>query len=103
MNSVLEFIRVAMNTILHSFRTAMPCWAAIVLAAIILIRSAVQKIKGEKQGGNCGMEGVILGLCFGLLIGTMLGDNIGTGISLGASAGLAVGLFIPKKTKDEDK
>ena len=43
-------IRVAGNMLLHSFRTAAPCWAAIALVAVILIiRAMAGKKKGKKH------------------------------------------------------
>lgn len=104
MNTILEFIRVAGNIILHSIRTALPCWVAVFLvAAILIVRSITTKKKEKKQDGNYSMEGMSLGMCFGLLIGTVLGDNLGIGISLGALIGLAIGLCMPKKQENEEK
>lgn len=85
-----------MNTLLHSIRTAAPCWVAIVLVvAILVLRGLTKKKKGEKQDSNYGMEGMCLGMCFG--------TAIGIGISLGMLIGLAIGLSISKKPEDGDK
>lgn len=103
-DSVLNFIRVAANIILHSFRAAAPCWAAICLTAVILIvRFARMKKKGKKQDGNYGAEGISLGMCFGLLFGTTFGDNAAIGIAVGALVGLAIGMCVPRSPKDAEK
>ena len=104
MNKILNFIFVAKNILFHSFRTAAPCWAAIVLAAaVLIIRFASMKKNEKKQGSNYGMEGMSLGMCFGLLITTALGDHIGIGLSLGALIGLTIGLCVLEKPKHENK
>jgi NAD/NADP transhydrogenase beta subunit len=104
MNTILNFIHVAGNVLLHSIRTATFCWVAVGLVVVILaIRGVTKKKKGEKQDNNYCLEGMSLGMCFGLLIGTMLGNYIGVAISLGMIVGLAIGMCIPKKTEGGDK
>ncbi len=97
-------IRVAGNMLLHSFRTAAPCWAAIALVAVILIiRALAGKKKGKKQEETYGMEGMCLGMYFGATIGTVFANNTGIGISFGMLIGLAVGMCFHKKPDDTDQ
>lgn len=97
-------IRVAGNMLLHSFRTAAPCWASIALVAVILIIHALAgKKKGKKQEESYGMEGMCLGMCFGATIGTVFANNTGIGISFGMLIGLAVGMCFHKKPDDTDQ
>lgn len=44
MNSILNFIHVAGNVLLHSIRTATFCWVAVALVvAVLVIRGVTQK------------------------------------------------------------
>ena len=104
MNTILNFIHVAGNVLLHSIRTAMFCWVAVgLVVAILVIRGVTKKKKGKKQDDNYGMEGMSLGMCFGLLMGTMLENYIGVAISLGMIVGLGIGMLIPKNKKDANE
>lgn len=104
MNSILNFIHVAGNVLLHSIRTATFCWVAVALVvAVLAIRSATRKKSGKKQENNYCLEGMSLGMCFGLLVGTMLENYIGVAISIGMIVGLVIGMLIPKKVEDGDK
>ena len=104
MNSILNFIHVAGNVLLHSIRTATFCWVAVALVvAVLAIRSVAKKKSGKKQENNYCLEGMSLGMCFGLLVGTMLENYIGVAISIGMIVGLVIGMLIPKKVEDGDK
>lgn len=104
MNSILNFIHIVGNVLLHSIHTATFCWVAAALAvAVLVIRGVTQKKRGKKQENNYCLEGMSLGMCFGLLVGTMLGNYIGVAISVGLIVGLVVGMLIPKKVESGDK
>ena len=104
MNTILNFLHVAGNVLLHSIRTATFCWvAAALVVAVLVIRGVTKKKSGKKQDNNYGLEGMSLGMCFGLLIGTMLEDYIGAALSLGMIVGLVIGMLIPKKTENADQ
>ena len=104
MNSILNFIHVAGNVLLHSIRTATFCWVAVALVvAVLAIRSVTRKKNGKKQENNYCLEGMSLGMCFGLLVGTMVESYIGAAISLGMIVGLVIGMLIPKKVENGDK
>ena len=104
MNSILNFIHVAGNVLLHSMRTAAFCWAAAALVvAVLVIRGVTQKTRGKKQENNYCLEGMSLGTCFGLLVGTILENYIGAAISVGMIVGLVIGILIPKKVESGDK
>lgn len=50
MDTILNFIHVAGNVLLHSIRTATFCWVAVgLVAAALVIRGVTQKKRG-KQG-----------------------------------------------------
>ena len=50
MNTILNYIHVAGNVLLHSMRTATFCWAAAALVvAVLVIRGVTQKKRGKKQ------------------------------------------------------
>ena len=49
MNAILNFVRVAGNILLHSFSTAAFCWAAIGLAAVVLVVRGIIKKKESKK------------------------------------------------------
>lgn len=104
MNTFLDFIHVAGNALLHSFRTAALCWLAVGLAvAVLIIRGVTKKKKGKNQDNNYCLEGMCLGMCFGTAIAAALGNNTGMGISLGMLVGLTIGMLIPKQTRDANK
>lgn len=104
MNTILNFLHVAGNVLLHSIRTATFCWvAAALVVAVLVIRGVTKKKSGKKQDNNYGLEGMSLGMCFGLLIGTMLEHYIGAALSLGMIVGLVIGMLIPKKTENADQ
>ena len=104
MNTILNFIHVAGNVLLHSIRTATFCWVAVALAvAVLVIRGVTRKKSGKEQENNYCLEGMSLSMCFGLLAGTMLESYIGVAISLGMIVGLAIGMLIPRKVENGDK
>ena len=104
MNSILNFIHVAGNVLLHSIRTATFCWVAVALVvAVLVIRGVTQKKSGKKQENNYCLEGMSLGMCFGLLVGTMLENYIGVAISIVMIVGLVVGMLILRKVESGDK
>ena len=104
MNSILNFIHVAGNVLLHSIRTATFCWVAVALVvAVLVIRGVTQKKRSKKQESNYCLEGMSLGMCFGLLIGTMLENYIDVAISIGMIGGLVIGMLIPRKVENGDK
>ena len=103
MNTILNFIHVAGNVLLHSIRTATFCWAAVLLVAVLIIRGVTRKKSGKKQESNYCLEGISLGMCLGLLVGTMLENYIGVAISIGMIVGLVIGELIPGKAENGDK
>lgn len=101
MDTVLNFIHVAGNVLLHSMRTAAFCWVAVGLAAAVLVvRGLARKRSGKKQDDSYSLEGMSLGMCFGLLAGTMLENHMGIAISLGMIIGLVLGILIPRKVEN---
>ena len=64
MDTILNFTRVVWNVLLYSLRTATFCWvAAALVAAVLVIRSVMQKTHGKKQGNNYCLEGMRLQHC----------------------------------------
>lgn len=54
MNTILNFIRVAGNVLLHSIRTAPFCWvAAALVVAVLVIRGVTKKKSGTIIQKNC--------------------------------------------------
>ena len=103
MVTILNFIHVAGNVLLHSMRTATFCWVAVgLVAAVLVIRGLTRKRSGKKQDDSYSLEGMSLGMCFGLLAGTMLENHMGIAISLGMIVGLVLGMLIPKKVGDDE-
>ena len=101
MVTILNFIHVAGNVLLHSMRTATFCWVAVgLVAAVLVIRGLTKKRSGKKQDDSYSLEGMSLGMCFGLLAGTMLENHMGIAISLGMIVGLVLGMLVPKEREN---
>ena len=92
-----------MKEILEFIHAAAPWVVMGVLIAVFAVRSAAGRKKGVQSEGDCGMEGMCMGMGIGASIGVALDNHIGLGISLGMLAGLVIGMCIPKKKGGGDK
>lgn len=93
---------IIMDNVLDFMRAAAPWIALGLMVAILAVRAASYKKKGEKYSGDYGSEGMCLGMSLGAALGSSFGDNTGLGLSLGMLIGLAIGSSFPKKPNDKD-